>query len=179
MASEIYNISNIFSRQKRRKLIKKSKPLCRFNSTTKMWETKDLRFNKDFWDPSLHIISLFEKKLGLKLEIVNLWITYTRGEKLKYHTHPFDWACVYYMKTNSLLRNNGTKFKFSEDDEQLVKSPQNSAILFDGSIPHVTPDFRPLDDRYALTMDLIIVNDDGSYRNFIQLPGPEEHLIRK
>ncbi len=177
MPSEIYNTSNIFTKQQRRKLIRDSKPLCRFNSTSKMWQSDDLRSNKDFWDSSLHIISLFEKKLGLKLEIINIWITYTRGEKLEYHTHPFDWACVYYMKTNSLLGNNGTKFKFSEDNVQLVESPQNSAVLFDGSIPHVTPDFLPLDDRYALIIDLLIVNDDGTYRNFIELPG--EKLERK
>ena len=177
MPSKIYNISNIFSKQQRRKLIADSKPFCKFDSTTKIWQTGDLRFNKNFSDPSLYIISLFEKQLGLNLEIINIWITYTRGEKLEYHTHPFDWSCIYYMKTNPLLRNNGTKFKFSEDDVQLVESPQNSAILFDCSVPHATPDFLPLTGRYVLTMDLLIVNDDGTYKNFIELPG--EKLKRK
>ena len=177
MPSKIYNISNIFSNQHRRKLITDSKPLRKFDPITKIGVTGDLRFNKEFSDSSLHIISLFEKQLGLNLEIINIWITYTRGEKLEYHTHPFDWSCIYYMKTNPLLRNNGTKFKFSEDDVQLVKSPQNSAILFDGSDPHTTPDFLPLSGRYVLTMDLLIVNDDGTYKNFIELPG--QKLKRK
>ena len=177
MPSEIYSISNIFSKQQRRKLIRDSKPLCSFDSTNKIWKTDDLRSHEDFLNSSLYISSLFQKKLGLNLEIINIWITYTRGEKLEYHTHPFDWACVYYMKTNPLLKNNGTQFKFSEDDVQLVKSPQNSAILFDGSVPHTTPSFLPLSGRYVLTMDLLLVNDDGTYRNFIELPG--EKLERK
>ena len=66
MPSKIYNISNIFSKQQRRKLIADSKPFCKFDSTTKIWQTGDLRFNKDFSDPSLYIISLFEKISTLK-----------------------------------------------------------------------------------------------------------------
>ena len=111
MQNSIHIIDNIFSNKQRKKLIKDSHPHFFVGGEDSdlnkgRLKTSYLHLHKDFKSPSRQIVSLFEKDLKVRLEIANLWITSTRGESIPYHTHYFDYSCVYYMKTNPLLRNN-------------------------------------------------------------------------
>ena len=92
--------------------------------------------------------------VGEKLFLMNSWVVYSKGEKFNYHTHPYDFACVYYMKTNPLLQNNGTRFKLPNGKTQLIKTPQNGALLFPGTIHHATPSYFLPMSRYTLSMDI-------------------------
>ena len=165
MDNSFYLIDNIFSTKERRKLIKDSKPQLYLGNGENprdegIWRTNNLRFHKDFESSSRYIADLFEKNLKKKLEIINVWISFVRGQLAPYyHTHDYDYSCVYYMKTIPFL-NSGTSFKFSDNSTQFVKTSQNSSLLFPCSFLHSVPSFFLPISRYTLAMDLVIVQDN-------------------
>ena len=61
------------------------------------------------------------------------------------------------MKTNPLLKNNGTMFKLISGEEKLIETPQNGAILFPGRMLHAAPSFFLPVTRYTLSMDMNIL----------------------
>ena len=148
-----FQITDVFPNKHRKQLIKDLKPLLTLDADGE-WVTDDLRFHEDFKSSCSHIVNRFEEIVGEKLFLMNAWVVYSKGEKFNYHTHPFDFACVYYIKTNPLLKNNGTKFKLPNGKTQLVKTPQNGALLFPGKMAHATPSFFLPVTRYTLSMDL-------------------------
>ena len=156
--AEIQHIREVFSDEHRKKLIKASKPYVRLSTKQPgLWRTDDLRLHEDFKDSCNHLVKSFERLIGKKLDLMNAWITYSRGKLLSYHDHPFDYACVYYMKTNPLLKNNGTMFKLISGEEKLIETPQNGAILFPGRMLHAAPSFFFPVTRYTLSMDMNVL----------------------
>ena len=73
---------------------------------------------------------------------------YVRDQKI------YDFGCVYYMRTNSFLQNNGTSFKLTNGKTKLVETPQNGALLFPGKMVHAAPSFFLPVTRYTLSMDV-------------------------
>ena len=151
--ASFHRITNVFSDKHRKQLIKDSKPHLTLG-TNGIWYTKDIQFQEDFKFSCSHIINRFEEMVGEKLFLMNVWITYTKGESLDYHTHPYDFGCVYYMRTNSFLQNNGTSFKLTNGKTKLVETPQNGALLFPGKMVHAAPSFFLPVTRYTLSMDV-------------------------
>ena len=148
-----FRITDVFSNKQRKQLIRDSKRHLTLLPNGRLG-TDDLGLHEDFKSSCSHLINTFEKIIGEKLFLMNSWVVYSQGEKFNYHTHPYDFACVYYMKTNPLLQNNGTRFKLPNGKTQLIKTPQNGALLFPGTIHHATPSYFLPMSRYTLSMDI-------------------------
>ena len=164
--TEVNIIQNIFSKDERKDLLEKSKPLLRdsrYYSTdgqtaegfewfrltgASMYTYPYLKFYHD------RITKLIREKIGLNLAIMGSWMNLTDGRRkeIKWHTHPVDYAGVYYMKTTPFF-NSGTVIK----EYGLVRSPQNSLLIFPGNLYHSTPGFPFRFKRYTYGFNLNIV----------------------
>ena len=150
----IYLIENVFTNQERQKLIKDSQPLLLENlgeqyPGRQTWS--DLHENPKFKSSISHILRVVYKTTGLNLVITKSWVNWTNGKKkdIEWHRHPSQYSLVYYMKIPLPIFSNGTLFK-----NGLFKVPQNSMIVFPGSMEHSAPSSPFRFDRYSLAMEL-------------------------
>ena len=60
-----------------------------------------------------------------------------------------EWVAVYYIKTQPYF-DNGTEFEHG-----VIKTPQNSLLLFPASLNHTAPTSPFRFDRYTMALDLI------------------------
>ena len=99
------------------------------------------------------MLELVYKRTGLVLEVSKSWVNWTNGSKkdIAWHIHPSQYSLVYYMKTPLPFFNNGTLFR-----KGLFKAPQNSIIVFPGSMEHTAPSSPFRFNRYSLAMELNI-----------------------
>ena len=148
-----FRITDVFSNKQRKQLIRDSKRHLTLLPNGSLG-TDDIGLHEDFKSSCSHLINTFEKMVGEKLFLMNSWVVYSQGEKFNYHTHPYDFGCVYYMRTNSFLQNNGTSFKLTNGKTKLVETPQNGALLFPGKMVHAAPSFFLPVTRYTLSMDV-------------------------
>ena len=151
----IHLIKNVFTNKQRRKLIKDCQPLIvdmgpQFPGRQTYAE---LHLHPDFTSSMNDILGIVYKEIGLSLVISKSWANWTNGNKkdIAWHIHPSQYSLVYYMKTPLPFFNNGTLFR-----KGLFKAPQNSIIVFPGSMEHTAPSspFRFI--RYSLAMELNI-----------------------
>ena len=157
MEISIHILDDIFSNKHRKQLIKDYKSVS-FLDTELRESTVNLGLNEKYRSSCTYIVDSFEKNTGIKLILKNAWISRSTRTTAIFHNHEnYDLGCVYYMKTQPLLRNSGTMFRFPDGD-RLFKAPQNSAILFPANLTHsVPPQFLPL-SRYTLAMELNVDN---------------------
>ena len=165
--TEVNIIQNIFSKDERKDLLEKSKPLLRdsrYYSTdgqtaegfewfrltgASMYTYPYLKFYHD------RITKLIREKIGLNLAIMGSWMNLTDGRRkeIKWHNHAgFDYTGVYYLKTVPFL-NSGTLIK----DYGFVRSPQNSLLILPANIDHTSPAFPFRFKRYTYAFNLNII----------------------
>ena len=155
----IHLIENVFTDKERRKLIKDSQFLLE-----NLEDKSGLYFpGRQTWcelheDPKFeslinHMLEVVYKKTGLNLVISKSWVNWTNGSKkdIAWHSHPCEYSLVYYMKTPLPFFSNGTLFR-----KGLFKAPQNSIIVFPGSMEHTAPSSPFRFNRYSLAMELNI-----------------------
>jgi len=151
----IHLIKNVFTNKQRRKLIKDCQPLI----VDLGWQFPGrqtyptLHLHPDFTSSMNDILGIVYKEIGLSLVISKSWVNWTNGEKeqINWHTHPSQYSLVYYMKTPLPFFSNGTLFR-----KGLFKAPQNSIIVFPGSMEHTAPSSPFRFNRYSLAMELNI-----------------------
>ena len=157
----IFKIDNVFSDEQREKLIEDVEPLLL---------SKEEEFTRQQTDPILHlqpsfefvhghILKLIEETFNLKLDLLFSWANLDYGEEkdMFWHSHPYDYSCIYYMKTNN--DNGGTLFK--DKSLNFVTALQNSLILFNASLELTAPPYPFHAKRYTLAMDLNRVDRPG------------------
>ncbi len=150
-------IENVFTNQQRKKLIKDCQPLLvEFGDRYPGRQTHaTLHLHPDFISPIKDMIRIIVQETGLDLVVADkAWINWTNGNKkdITWHTHPCDYALVYYMKTPLPFFSNGTLFR-----NGLFKAPQNSMIIFPAKVEHTAPTSPFRFDRYTLAVNLNIV----------------------
>ena len=151
----IHLIKNVFTNKQRRKLLKDCQPLIvdmgpQFPGRQTYAE---LHLHPDFTSSMNDILGIVYKEIGLSLVISKSWANWTNGNKkdIAWHIHHSQYSLVYYMKTPLPFFNNGTLFR-----KGLFKAPQNSIIVFPGSMEHTAPSSPFRFNRYSLAMELNI-----------------------
>ena len=156
-------IKNILSPKERKKLIEECKPFLRgvaldtvdgspgFQSDPVQ---RDGEGYAQFENIHKKFLNIAQRELNKRLNWDITWFLYTKGriENNTWHTHPVDYAGVYYMKTTPFF-NSGTVIK----EYGLVRSPQNSLLIFPGNLYHSTPGFPFRFKRYTYGFNLNIV----------------------
>ena len=167
---ELLLITDVFNRDQRKKLLELSKPRLQVldnelrtypgKQTNNLIKIKEFNFFHQRFEMGINQV----QKFGLKLKIVKSWVNWTNGKKkdIVWHNHSdYDYALVYYMKTPLPFFSNGTLFR-----EGLFKAPQNSIIVFPGSMEHTAPSSPFRFSRYTMAMDLNLINNKESWMNF-------------
>ena len=147
-------IENVLTQKERKKLIKDCKPLVYDQGPTSPgfqsdWVQQEGSGCSQFQNVHNKFLDIAQRELNTRLKWDVSWFLYTKGkiENNGWHTHPVDYAGVYYMKTNSFF-NSGTLFK-----DGFFKAPQNSLLIFSGSLPHMAPSsLFPL-ERYTMSLN--------------------------
>ena len=161
----IINIRNVLTNKKRKQLIEDCQPFLydsdqmkRMYDPIKYFPGKqtlpNLHGKTKFKDIITYFIDTIRKESELDLEFPGkCWINWTNGKKtdISWHTHPSDYAVVYYIKTLPFF-NNGTLFR-----DGLVKAPQNSILVFPAHLEHTAPSCPFRFERYTLSFNLNIV----------------------
>ena len=161
-------IKNILTNKERKQLIEYSKPLLltgeelnRHAVQEGLRQVKfppskqtlsDLHRNDKFIPIIIKILKRIESETKLKVIVDNVWVNYNKGKKEEeaWHSHSYEYAVVYYIKTIPFL-NNGTRF-----ENKFVRAPQNSLIMFPGYLRHSVPSYPFYFERYTLAIDLNI-----------------------
>jgi hypothetical protein len=155
-----YIVKNIFTNKQRRELIERSKPFLldpnMDPNNTRYYPGKqthsDLHLLPEFRFYLNHILKIVQEKTNLNLFVQKSWVNWTNGKKkdLSWHNHLSDCGVVYYMKTVPFF-SNGTLFRSG-----MVRSPQNSILIFNPLFEHSAPTCPFRIDRYTLALDLNI-----------------------
>ena len=159
--TEIHLIEKVFRDNERKKLLEDSKPLLLSlkNSGGATYPGKqtlpNLQMNPKFEFPLNHLMEVINKKTRLNLALDRAWVNWTNGRKkdLMWHNHPSDYSAVYYMKTPLPWFSNGTLFRTG-----LIKTPENSVLIFPSHLEHTAPTSPFRFGRYTLALDLNIKN---------------------
>ncbi len=167
----IFRIDNVFSDEQREKMIEDIEPLLlsKEEEFTRQQTSPTLHLSPGFEFVREHILNLIEERFNLKLDLLFSWANLDYGEKkdMFWHTHPYDYACVYYIKTNT--ENGGTLFK--DKSLNFVTAMQNSLILFNASLEHTAPPYDLHEKRYTLVMDLNRAERNGPRIDELLVPG--------
>ena len=174
MAAQVFNVKaisydNVFSEERRKRMIRDVKPLLytkeewsEFCNNTKMFPGKQtpysLHKDPNFYQPILELQLRAEDILKQRLEVVGSWINLTWGKKkdICWHTHTHSgvkYSVVYYIKQKPWF-SNGTMFRMSNGQERIIRTKQNSMLLFDSTQQHTAPSSPIPFERYTLAMDL-------------------------
>jgi len=99
--------------------------------------------------------SLSCKYLEEELLLEGSWFIMTEGKKEQsiMHDHSFDYVGVYYMNSHPSFPN-GTEFQ----EYGLVEVPENSMVLFPGSLFHRPPVFNQKFERYTMSLNWSLRN---------------------
>ena len=159
----VYKIHNVLSSKERKKIIKDIQPflmdseqLGKYYNTSRSFPGKqtisNLHQQSQFVSVIKKIEDIIKKEINLDLEVTKSWVKYSNSDtQLNWHIHHCDYASVYYMKTPLPFFSNGTLFR-----KGLFKAPQNSIIVFPGSMEHTAPSSPFRFNRYSLAMELNI-----------------------
>ena len=154
-------IKRIFTRKERREFIKKVDPLLEENSSylhdiapgkyPGRQTLPDLHLNSNFKFEHDRLMKRILDKTGFHMEIDKSWVNRTDCSKkdINWHNHNnCPYTCVYYLKTIPFF-TSGSMFRHG-----FVRAPENSLLLFPGSVEHTIPTFPLRFGRYTLAMDL-------------------------
>tara|TARA_B100000287_G_C20359879_1_gene673336 strand:+ start:255 stop:743 length:489 start_codon:yes stop_codon:yes gene_type:complete len=156
----VYILENIFPKDQRLDLIKKSEPLLvegddinrRYVGRDYPGRQTDSRIHEFsyFNFAANRLLNLIKEKTGLDLVIDKSWVNWTNGKKsdIAWHTHRCDYAGVYYMKTTRFF-SDGTLFK-----DRFVRVPLNGALIFPANILHTAPSCPFRIGRYTWAFNL-------------------------
>ena len=94
-------------------------------------------------------LDIAQRELKKRLKWDKSWFLYTKGrvENNFWHTHPVNYAGVYYMKTTPFF-NSGTAFK-----DGFFEAPENSLLIFSGNLPHRAPSSPFPFNRYTMMLN--------------------------
>ena len=154
MKSEKLLIKDVLLEKERKKLLKDCKPFLYDKGPATPGLQSDFvqKYGggyAQFQDVHHKFLDIAQRELNTRLKWDVSWFFSSKG-KIKnncLHTHPVDYAGVYYMQTNSFF-NSGTLFK-----DGFFKAPQNSLLIFSGSLPHMAPSsLFPL-ERYTMSLN--------------------------
>ena len=147
-------IKDVLAEKERKKLIKDCKPFLHDKGAANPGLQSDFVQKQgsgysQFENIHNKFLEITQRELNTRLKWDVSWFLYTKGkiENNGWHTHPVDYAGVYYMKTNSFF-NSGTLFK-----DGFFKAPQNSLLIFPGYLHHMAPSsLFPL-GRYTMSLN--------------------------
>ncbi len=147
---EFYVLKNVFPKEKRKQLIENSQSL--YSQTNNTQTPPILQSHYKFFYILRDLLHVINHRIKLKLEMRTAWMLRTRGEEGDWHNHlrdGADYSMIYYVK--SPLFFTGTLFKHG-----IVKSSQNSMILFPSHLDHMTPPHPFGIERYVLSADFML-----------------------
>ena len=156
-------IKNVLTNDERKKLLEDVQPLLVDGTSVYLGDPgnrypgkqthETLHLHPDFIPTLNDMVELVSKEMGKRFEVEKAWINWTNGKRkdIAWHTHECDYAAVYYMKTFPFF-SNGTLFK-----DGLIKTPQNSILIFPADMKHTAPSSPLRFERYTLAMNLNIV----------------------
>ena len=155
-------IKNIFTDAERKHLLKYAIPRLISGDELSKRSSSGGFFPGKQTDGNLHQIPVFipahniflkriREDIGIHCIILRSWVNLTNGYKkdIGWHTHNADLSAVYYIKTPLPFFSNGTLFR-----ERMIRSPQNSMLIFPSHLDHTAPTCPFRFDRYTLAMDL-------------------------
>ena len=161
-------VNNLFTPEFRNNLIKELQPLLLDGSTLARFYNLQ-RFSNEYDDfpgrqthSTLHLHPNFKEvlesitehvtnSLRKDVKISRMWGLWIDGKKehMNWHNHsPEDYSAIYYLKVPSFIRN-GTIF----EDRGLVRSDENSLLIFPSNLNHTSPSYFWKGDRYVISAD--------------------------
>jgi hypothetical protein len=153
---EGFIIPQICSERRRKQLIKECPPFLENLDEGEYpgrQTSANLHHNVKYRTFFLDLCTLIKDKSGLDVDISKSWINLTKGKKndMGWHRHyNCEYAGVYYIKTLPFF-SNGTLFKHG-----MVRSPQNSLLVFPSKLWHTAPTCPFPFSRYTMGMDLVV-----------------------
>ena len=147
---EICSLKNVLQKEKRKQLIENSQSL--FTQTNNTQTPPILQLHYKFVPILQDLLHVINDRTKLNLEMMTAWMLKTKGEEGGWHNHSrdgADYSMIYYIK--SPLFFTGTLFKHG-----IVKSSQNSILLFPSHLDHMTPPHPFGIERYVLSADFIV-----------------------
>ena len=154
MKSEKLLIKDVLTEKERKKLIKDCKPFLQDKGPNYPGLQSDFvqKYGSgypQFQDVHNKFLDIAQKGLNMRLKWDVSWFFSSKG-KIKnncFHTHPVDYTGVYYMQTFPFLIN-GTVF-----EDGFFKAPQNSLLIFPGSLSHMAPSSPFPLERYTMSLN--------------------------
>ena len=165
MVDDIYLINNLFTPEFRNNLIEELKPLLLDGSTLATFYNFKTSFPGRQTHNTLHLHPNFKEVLESITELVTsilrkdvkistMWGLWVDGKKdhMNWHNHsPNDYSIVYYLKVPPFIRN-GTVF----EDRGLVRTDENSLLIFPSNLNHTSPSYFWKGDRYVISADYVV-----------------------
>ena len=158
-------IKDVLTDRQRKYVLKYSIPLLiegneisKRLSNSKIFPGKQTRSNLHELPYFNEIHSIFLKYIRQSTNhdytITKSWVNWTNGSKKDICWHNHERECklsaVYYLKTPLPFFSNGTLFRTG-----LVKTPQNSLLIFPSYMEHTAPSSPFRFSRYTLAMNLM------------------------
>ena len=155
-------VNNLFTPEFRNNLIEELQPLLLDGSTlaTSYNLNEDLpgrqthatlhlhpNFKEVVESITEHVTNSFKKDVKISA-MWGLWIN-GKKEHMNWHNHsPNDYSAIYYLKVPPFTRN-GTIF----EDRGLVRTDENSLLIFPSNLKHTSTSYFWKGDRYVISAD--------------------------
>ena len=163
MTTRIHIIENVLTKEERKKLLEDSKKYLLDIDSWPGRQTQSLKSYAEFKWVEDRMIDAAKRRIG-RVKVNKFWINETNGNKKDIYWHDHidqyrsDYASVYYIKSIPFF--NGTLF-----EDQFIKAPQNSLLLFPSHLKHTAPSlprYNPLRmKRYTLSLNFNKIYFDG------------------
>ena len=155
MTTRIHIIENVLTKEERKKLLEDSEKYLLDIDSWPGRQTRSLKSYAEFKWVEDRMIEVSSKRIG-RVKVNKFWINQTNGNKKEIYWHDHideyrsDYASVYYMKSIPFF--DGTLF-----EDQFIKAPQNSLLLFPSHLKHTAPSlprYNPLRmKRYTMSLN--------------------------
>ena len=154
-------VNNLFTPEFRNNLIEELKPLLVNGSTLGTYYNftdlpgrqthSTLHLHPNFKEVLESITEHVTSSVRKNVKISTMWGLWINGKKehINWHNHlPNDYSVIYYLKVPPFIRN-GTLF----EDMGLVRSDENSLLIFPSNLKHASPSYFWKGDRYVISAD--------------------------
>ena len=165
MVDDIYLIKDLLTTASRNKLVEElqhllveGSTLASFygNSSTPGRQTHaTLHLHPSFKELGEYIIEQVKDVSGKDVKIDRMWGKWMNGKKehMNWHDHlPSDYSIVYYLKVPPFMKN-GTLF----EEKGLVRTEENSLLIFPSRLKHTSPSYFWKGDRYVISADYFVL----------------------
>ena len=164
MVDDIHLINNILTIKSRNKLVEELQHLLVDGSTISAFYGRSFTPGRQT-HPTLHLHPSFKELvenitekikgvIGRDVKVDKMWGKWINGEKdhMNWHNHlPSDYSIVYYLRVPSFIKN-GTLF----EDRGLVRTEDNSLLIFPSKLKHSSPSYFWKGDRYIISADFVL-----------------------